>query len=64
MHSESMEDRLYAIKLFEDADLPDHLQYAQQNQDVIKCFGRFPQRNRALGRISTTEEIGYLKSIN
>lgn len=63
MHSESMEDQLYAIKLFEDSDLTEHLEYAQQNHNVIKRFGRFPQRNRALGRISTPEEKEYLKSI-
>jgi uncharacterized protein (DUF924 family) len=62
MHSESMEDQLYAIKLFEDAELIEHLKYAQQHHDIIKRFGRFPQRNRALGRISTTEEKEYLKS--
>jgi len=63
MHSESMEDQLYAIKLFEDAELTEHLKYAQQHHDAIKRFGRFPERNRALGRISTTEEREYLKSI-
>lgn len=62
MHSESLDDQLYAIKLFEDADLTEHLKYAQQHHDVIKRFGRFPERNRALGRISTTEEKEYLKS--
>ena len=62
MRSESMEDQLYAIKLFEDAGLTEGLKYAQQHLDVIKRFGRFPQRNRALGRISSLEEKEYLKS--
>lgn len=62
MHSESMEDQLYAIKLFEDAELFEHLKYAQQHHDLIKQFGRFPQRNKVLGRISSTEEREYLKS--
>ncbi len=64
MHSESMEDQLYAIKLFEDAELTEHLKYVQQHHDIIKRFGRFPQRNHALGRISTAEEKEYLKSNN
>jgi uncharacterized protein (DUF924 family) len=28
---------------------------------VIARFGRFPHRNRILGRISTVEEIEFLK---
>ena len=63
MQSESMEDQMYAIKLFEDAELTELMKYAQQNHDVIKRFGRFPQRNRALGRVSSLEEKEYLKSI-
>ena len=63
MQSESMEDQLHAIKLFEDAELPEFLKHAQQHHDVIKRFGRFPQRNKALGRISSAEEKEYLKSI-
>ena len=63
MQSESMEDQMYAVKLFEDAELFEYLKYAQQNHDVIKRFGRFPQRNKALGRISSVEEKEYLKSI-
>ena len=62
MQSESMEDQLYALKLFEDAELAEYLKYAQRHHDIIKRFGRFPQRNRALGRISTTEEREYLKT--
>lgn len=62
MHSESMADQEYAIKLFEDAGLTEFLNYAQQHHDTIKRFGRFPERNRVLGRISTKEEKEYLKS--
>lgn len=62
IQSESMEDQLYALKLFEDAELTENLKYAQRHHDIIKRFGRFPKRNRALGRISTTEEREYLKS--
>ncbi|KAI1476339.1 DUF924-domain-containing protein [Daldinia eschscholtzii] len=34
---------------------------AQLHVDVIRKFGRFPGRNVALGRASTTEETEYLK---
>lgn len=38
------------------------LAYAYAHFRVIKEFGRFPQRNKILGRTSTTEEIAFLKS--
>lgn len=38
------------------------LAYAYAHFRVIKEFGRFPQRNRILGRESTAEEIAFLKS--
>lgn len=38
------------------------LAYAYAHFRVIKEFGRFPQRNKILGRESTTAEINFLKS--
>jgi len=35
--------------------------YALRHRDVIRRFGRFPHRNVALGRVSTPEEIEFLK---
>jgi uncharacterized protein (DUF924 family) len=35
--------------------------YAMQHRDIIRRFGRFPHRNAALGRVSTPEEIEFLK---
>lgn len=37
-----------------------YLRFAQQHRDVILRFGRFPHRNRVLGRPSTDEEVQYL----
>ena len=37
------------------------LQYAELHRDLIERFGRFPHRNRVLGRISTPEEEEYLR---
>lgn len=34
--------------------------WARKHHDVIDRFGRFPQRNAALGRESTREEIEFL----
>lgn len=38
------------------------LAYAYAHFRVIKEFGRFPQRNKTLGRISTETEIAFLKN--
>lgn len=36
------------------------LRHAQQHRDIVLRFGRFPHRNRALGRQSTPEELAFL----
>ena len=61
MHSESIEDQNTSVALYEKAGLEDNLRYAIHHRDVIKRFGRFPHRNQALGRVSSEEEIEYLK---
>lgn len=35
--------------------------YALRHRDVIARFGRFPHRNAILGRISTAQELAYLR---
>jgi uncharacterized protein (DUF924 family) len=35
--------------------------WAVKHRDIIARFGRFPQRNAALGRESTAEEVEFLK---
>jgi len=37
------------------------LNYARRHRDIIERFGRFPHRNKILGRVSTPEEIKFLK---
>lgn len=37
------------------------LHYAQMHLAIIERFGRFPHRNRVLGRPSTPEELEFLK---
>lgn len=34
--------------------------YARLHHDIVERFGRFPHRNRVLGRESTEEELSYL----
>ena len=36
------------------------LEYAEQHRSIVARFGRFPHRNRALGRANTAEEEAYL----
>jgi uncharacterized protein (DUF924 family) len=36
------------------------LDYAQRHRAVVDRFGRFPHRNRILGRPSTPEELTYM----
>jgi uncharacterized protein (DUF924 family) len=38
------------------------VKFAELHRRIIERFGRFPHRNRVLGRESTREEIGYLES--
>ena len=42
-------------------DYESFLDYAGYHRDIIDRFGRFPHRNKLLGRVSTPEEIEFLK---
>ena len=63
MHSENMDDQNRCVYLVERGiDNPNGLHHAKQHRRTIERFGRFPYRNEVLGRVSTREEIAYLKS--
>ena len=36
-------------------------QFAELHHDIIRDFGRFPHRNKVLGREDTPEEAAYLR---
>lgn len=55
MHSEKMEDQERSVAEFRDRD-PLNYKYALLHHDQVKRFGRFPGRNKPLGRVSTPEE--------
>ena len=38
----------------------ENVRYAREHHDIVERFGRFPHRNRILGRESTEEELRYL----
>jgi uncharacterized protein (DUF924 family) len=61
MHSEEFADQEESLKLFAKNGTDNENSYARRHYDAIRRFGRFPARNRVLGRMSTAEEIGYLQ---
>lgn len=60
-HSEDMADQDLSVRLFrERCGRERNIEFAVAHQDVIRGFGRFPHRNKALGRPNTPEEEVYL----
>lgn len=59
-HSEEMADQDRTVALVEALGDATYLKYAEAHRDVIRKFGRFPHRNRALARVSTVEEQDWL----
>lgn len=59
-HSESLADQDLSCELMKDFDA-EQLRYALRHREIIQRFGRFPHRNKLLGRESTAAEIEFLK---
>jgi uncharacterized protein (DUF924 family) len=59
-HSEDREHQALAVRLIEQLGDESWTRYARMHQAAIIRFGRFPQRNRVLGRTSTDDEVGFL----
>ncbi|MBX3651428.1 MAG: DUF924 domain-containing protein [Burkholderiales bacterium] len=70
-HSESVDMQERSVALFTAlaAGVPEadrgtfagFVDYAVRHRDIVHRFGRFPHRNRILGRESTAEEIAFLE---
>jgi uncharacterized protein (DUF924 family) len=60
MHSEHLADQLRCIELSREAGLAESAKWAEHHADIIRRFGRFPHRNRLLGRPTTPEEQAFL----
>jgi len=64
-HSEHIDDQRRSLALIAPLaaypEVADSVPYAQRHFDVIARFGRFPHRNRLLGRSSTPEEEAFLR---
>lgn len=61
-HSEDIADQDRCVALCEAMGDANYLKYAEAHRDVIRRFGRFPHRNRALARESTPEELAWLEA--
>jgi len=61
MHSELLADQDRCCELYAALGDPDHAKYATGHREVIAKFGRFPHRNRALGRDTTAAERQFLQ---
>jgi uncharacterized protein (DUF924 family) len=60
-HAEDADDQARSVALFTALGNPLNLDYAIRHQDVVMRFGRFPHRNKILGRASTPEEEAFLE---
>ncbi|CAN7715424.1 DUF924 family protein [Mesorhizobium sp. LjNodule214] len=58
-HSELLADQERSVELTH-ANAPDYVKYALEHRDIIQRFGRFPHRNKMLGRATTPEEKAFL----
>ncbi len=64
MHSENIADQDRSVALVAERLGTEAMNYpfALAHRDEIRRFGRFPRRNKALGRKSATEELEFLKT--
>ena len=62
MHSEEIEVQARCVAEFRRLGNQLNLDFAIQHRDQIARFGRFPGRNKALGRVSTPEERAALEA--
>jgi uncharacterized protein (DUF924 family) len=65
-HSEevAMQERALALfdALAQETGDRSALDWAERHAAIVRRFGRFPHRNAVLGRVSTAEEIEFLKT--
>lgn len=64
MHSESLIIHERYLPLFEQLNDTVTLDIEHTHKDIIKQFGRYPHRNKTLGRESTDEEEAFLQQPN
>lgn len=60
MHSESVLIHERAVAYFSEPGLESNLDFELRHKAIIERFGRYPHRNRILGRESTPDELEFL----
>ncbi len=61
-HCEELEDQELCVRLMGELEAnPQWCDYALRHRDIVARFGRFPHRNKILGREPTPEEEAFLK---
>ena len=60
MHSESLAIHDVAVELFRSNGIESNLDFEFAHQKIIERFGRYPHRNKVLGRPSTAQEAKFL----
>jgi len=60
MHSESLIIHQQAVSLFTSLGVESNLKFEIKHKLIIERFGRYPHRNKILGRASTSEEDSFL----
>ena len=60
-HAEDPHAQARCVALMATLDDPELTKWAEAHQTIIERFGRFPHRNRILGRASTPDETEFLK---
>lgn len=61
MHSESMTIHEVAVTLFYAPGMENNYDFELKHKAIIERFGRYPHRNDILGRVSTDDELAFLK---
>ena len=60
MHSESALVHTQALALFTQLGMEGNLDFERRHKTIIDRFGRYPHRNKILGRTSSAEELVFL----
>ncbi|WAJ70470.1 DUF924 family protein [Catenovulum adriaticum] len=62
MHSESPFIHKVAVELYTKLGIEKNLHFELKHKAIIDRFGRYPHRNKILGRVSAPEEQSFLKT--
>jgi uncharacterized protein (DUF924 family) len=62
MHSEDRADHATMKAVFTEQNVDNVITYLDKHSVIIDQFGRYPHRNALLGRISTSEEVEWMKT--